>query len=401
MALRANMLLPSAPAGMRVHHRPPVAACAPRRRVCQRCARLRCRASAFDVLSRGFESAWSTLSDADDLSARNMRLPLKELRRTLLEADVSLPAVTSFLKAVESSAAGVAVVKGVTPRQQLIKLISDQLREALGGAAEPLARAPGAAPTVILLAGLQGAGKTTAAAKLALLLQKQGRKPMLVATDTFRPAAIEQLKLLGAKLGVPVYEQGTNGKPADIARAGVAAARAAGCDTVIVDTTGRIAIDEALMSDLQATRAAVQPTETLLVLDAMTGQDAARAAATFHQRVGITGTILTKMDGDARGGAALSVRFACGQPIKFCGTGEKIEDLELFYPERVAGRILGMGDVVSLVEKAAALNSSSDMEAIGRRMMGGGFDLSDFLKQSEMVRKSLSLSHAVLTLRPR
>ena len=373
-------------------------ACAGGRRLALRCAAV----SAFDSLTRGFESAWATLNDVDDLSPRNMRAPLRELRRTLLEADVSVAATTALLKTVEAAAAGAPVTRGVTPREQLIKLVNDALTEALGGAGSgdvPLGGPPGTAtPAVVLLAGLQGAGKTTAAAKLAVLLTSQGRKPFLVAADTFRPAAAEQLRILGKQAGVSVFpsdEDAKNGvlagaTPARVASAGVAAAIKAGADIVLMDTAGRVTVDEAVMRQLEDVVTACKPSETLLVVDAMSGQDAARTATAFSTRVKLTGCILTKLDGDARGGAALSVRHACGQPVRFVGTGEKIGDLEPFRPERVAGRILGMGDVVSLVEnaqKAAAASgkTASQLESLGQRMLSAQFDLNDFLQQSEMM----------------
>lgn len=350
--------------------------------------------------------------------------PLKELRVALLEADVALPVVKAFLSRVEARAVGTKVVDGVKPRDQLIKFVNDELKEALGGEAVPLAMAA-SGPTVILLAGLQGAGKTTVAAKLALLLKKQGKNPLLVrapaalgtrvvcppsplahapcatqvATDTFRPAAIEQLVKTAAAAGVPVFEQGTRPKPADIARAGVMAALAGKHDYVIIDTAGRVAVNEALMAQLREVKSATSPTEVLLVCDSMLGQDAATAAKAFHESLGLTGVILTKLDGDSRGGAALSVRDACGQPIKFCGLGEKLEDFEPFYPDRVAGRILGMGDVVSLVEKAAALTDRADMERLATRMLTNQFDFNDFLSQSEMITKLGPMS-SVLQMLP-
>ena len=393
------------------HHtrQPALTSRRPRGRHTCRALRLRCSAvgSAFDSLTRGFEQAWATLADADDLSPRNMRAPLRELRRTLLEADVSLAAVTAFLKAVEAQAAGVAVTPGVTPRDQLVKVVNDQLTAALGGAGGgdvELAVPPGGGPTVVVLAGLQGAGKTTAAGKLAALLKSQGKAPFLVAADTFRPAAAEQLRVLGALAGVRVFPPtsdhpmaSTNVTPAQVAAAGVKAGRDAGCDVILVDTAGRVTVDDQVMKQLEGVMAAVSPTETFLVVDAMAGQDAARTAAAFNARVALTGCILTKLDGDARGGAALSVRHACGQRVRFVGTGEKLQDLEPFRPERVAGRILGMGDVVSLVEaaqKAAAASgrTQSELEKLGQRMMSAQFDLNDFMQQSEVMASMGSMA---------
>lgn len=272
-------------------------------------------------------------------------------------------------------------------------MVADELVQLMGGARgseEPLAL--GGELPVILLAGLQGVGKTTAAGKLALYLKSKGRQPLLVACDVYRPAAIDQLAKLGAQAGVPVFELGTSASPADIAAAGVAAARERGCDCVIVDTAGRTQVDAQMMAELQEVKARTGAVETLLVVDAMTGQEAASLSAAFNESVGITGAVLTKMDGDARGGAALSVREVSGAPIKFVGVGEKLGALEPFYPERMASRILGMGDVVTLVEKAQSAIAAKDAEEMQARLLAAQFDFNDFLKQAEMVSSMGSMS---------
>ena len=318
---------------------------------------------------------------------------MRDIRRALLEADVSLPVVRRFVKRVEAAAVGVKVTAGVRPDQQLVKVVADELVQLMGGARgseEPLAL--GGELPVILLAGLQGVGKTTAAGKLALYLKAKGRQPLLVACDVYRPAAIDQLVKLGGQAGVPVFEMGTGATPADIAVAGMAAARERGCDCVIVDTAGRTQVDAAMMSELQEVKARTGAAETLLVVDAMTGQEAASLSAAFNESVGITGAVLTKMDGDARGGAALSVREVSGAPIKFVGVGERLGALEPFYPERMASRILGMGDVVTLVEKAQGAIAAKDAEEMRSRMAAAQFDFNDFLKQAEMVSSMGSMS---------
>ena len=316
------------------------------------------------------------------------------------EADVSLPVVRRFVKRVEEAAIGVEVVRGVTPDQQLVKVVADELVQLMGGvrgSKDPIVYEEGRT-TVILMAGLQGVGKTTACGKLALYLKNKGRKPMMVATDVYRPAAIEQLQKLGAMCDVPVFSMGTDARPADIATAGVAAAAAAGCDTVIVDTAGRTQIDEEMMTELKAVKAATRATETLLVVDAMTGQEAAGLTAAFNEAVELTGAVLTKMDGDSRGGAALSVREVSGKPIKFMGVGEKLDALEPFYPERMTSRILGMGDIVSLVEKAQKAVKNEEAAEIERRLMDAQFDFNDFLKQAEMVSSMGAMSSIVKML---
>ena len=319
------------------------------------------------------------------LTSDNIKEPMREIRRALLEADVSLPVVRRFVAKVEKEALGAKVTKGVTPDQQLVKVVYDELRELMGGSAATLALPQGGDPQVILMAGLQGTGKTTAAGKLAMYLKKKGQKVMLVATDIYRPAAIDQLITLGKKVDVPVFEMGNKVSPPEIASKALEKARNEGFDVVIVDTAGRLQIDEAMMTELQQVRSAVNPTDVLLVVDAMTGQEAANLVRAFDEVASITGAVLTKLDGDSRGGAALSVKEVSGKPIKFVGTGEKLENLEPFYPDRMASRILGMGDIVTLVEKAEDAIKKEEAEVAIARMMTAKFDFNDFLKQYKMV----------------
>jgi len=345
------------------------------------------RASAFGSLTERLNSVWATLKDEDDLSLENIKGPLKDIRRALLEADVSLPVVRRFIKNIEQKAIGTRVTKGVNAGQQLTKVVADELCELMGGfGGDSLAfKDPSQGPTVILMAGLQGVGKTTAWGKLALYLKMQGKDSLLVATDVYRPAAIEQLKRLGEQVKTPVFDMGVRVDPPEVARLGLEKARAEGIDVVIIDTAGRLQVDVHLMEELQATKTATAADEILLVVDAMTGQEAAALTAAFDEAVGITGAVLTKMDGDTRGGAALSVREVSGKPIKFTGVGEKMEALEPFYPERMASRILGMGDVVTLVERAQQVVKDEEAEQMRDKILSATFDFNDFIKQMEMM----------------
>mmetsp|Transcript_6365 Transcript_6365/g.14123 ORF Transcript_6365/g.14123 Transcript_6365/m.14123 type:complete len:540 (+) Transcript_6365:46-1665(+) len=341
------------------------------------------RAAMFDNLSRSVEKAWKMVSKDGKLTPENVKEPLKEIRRALLEADVSLPVVRRFIKRVEEKALGQQVIVGVTPDMAFIKVVNDELVELMGSrGSKDLEQG---FPQIILMAGLQGVGKTTACGKLALYLKKSKKSVLMVATDVYRPAAIDQLIKLGKAIDVPVFEMGTNASPVEIARKGVEQARKLGVDAVIVDTAGRLQIDGEMMTELKDIKTAVRPTDTLLVVDAMTGQEAASLVKTFNDEVDITGAILTKMDGDSRGGAALSVREVSGKPIKFVGVGEKMESLEPFYPERMASRILGMGDVLTLYEKAAQAIKAEEAEENMKRMMESKFDFNDFLKQWQTV----------------
>lgn len=339
----------------------------------------------FDALADRLEDAWKKLRGQDKISDANIQDALREVRRALLEADVNLQVVKDFVAEVQQRAQGAEVISGVRPDQQFIKIVYDELVRVMGETNSPLAIAPNK-PTVILMAGLQGTGKTTATAKLALHLRKQEKTTLLVATDIYRPAAIDQLVTLGKQIDVPVFELGTDANPVEIARQGIAQAETLGVDTVIVDTAGRLQIDQAMMAELAAIKSAIQPHEILLVVDAMTGQEAANLTRTFHEQIGITGAILTKLDGDTRGGAALSVRTISGQPIKFVGVGEKVEALQPFYPERMASRILGMGDVLTLVEKAQEAVDLEDAEQLQAKIMEAKFDFTDFLKQMRLIK---------------
>ena len=344
----------------------------------------------FDALAERLEDAWKKLRGQDKISQSNIQDALKEVRRALISADVNLQVVKAFIDDVAVRAQGAEVITGVRPDQQFIKIVYDELVKVMGETNVPLAQAD-TSPTIVLMAGLQGTGKTTATAKLALHLRKQNRTCLLVATDVYRPAAIDQLITLGQQIDVPVFELGTDTNPVEIARQGVARARETGVDTVIIDTAGRLQIDQDMMAELAQIKKTVQPQETLLVVDAMTGQEAANLTRTFHEQIGITGAILTKLDGDTRGGAALSVRQISGQPIKFVGIGEKVEALQPFYPDRMASRILGMGDVLTLVEKAQEEIDLSDAEKMQEKMLKAQFDFSDFLKQMRLLKNMGSL----------
>ncbi len=344
----------------------------------------------FEALSERFDSAWKKLRGQDKISEANVQEALRDVRRALLEADVNLQVVKSFIANVQEQALGAEVVSGVNPGQQFIKIVNDELTQLMGETNSPLAQAE-PAPTDFLMAGLQGTGKTTASAKLALHLRKQSRSAMMVATDVYRPAAVDQLITLGKQIDVPVFDMGTDANPVDIAREGVARAKAEGVDTVIVDTAGRLQIDPAMMAELAQIKTTIQPDEVLLVVDAMTGQEAASLTRTFHDEIGITGAILTKMDGDSRGGAALSVRQISGKPIKFIGVGEKVEALQPFYPDRMASRILGMGDVLTLVEKAQEAVDIADAEKLQEKILEAKFDFDDFLKQTRLMKNMGSL----------
>jgi signal recognition particle subunit SRP54 len=339
----------------------------------------------FDALAERLEDTWKKLRGQGKISQSNIQDALKEVRRALLEADVNFQVVKSFVAEVEKNALGAEVISGVNPQQQFIKIVYDELVKVMGESNVPLAQAQ-KAPTIILMAGLQGTGKTTATAKLALYLQKQNRSCLMVATDVYRPAAIDQLITLGEQIKIPVFQLGSDANPVEIARQGVAQAQEQGIDTVIIDTAGRLQIDQDMMGELSQIKTTVNPQETLLVVDAMTGQEAANLTRTFHEEIGITGAILTKMDGDSRGGAALSVRTISGQPIKFIGVGEKVEALEPFYPDRMASRILNMGDIVSLVEKAQEEIDIGDVTKMQQKMMEAKFDFNDFLKQMRLLK---------------
>ena len=342
----------------------------------------------FDALSDRLDRIASKLRGRGRLSDADLDEALQEIRTALLEADVELGVVRGFLDGVRSRLSGAELSKALSPGQQVIKAVNEQLVDALGGETLSITYAS-RPPTVVLLAGLQGAGKTTTAAKLARWFKQQGRNPMLVGADLQRPAAVEQLRVLGDQIGVSVFSEASD--PVSVATAGLAEARRLGRDVLIVDTAGRLAIDAALMDEVAQVSAAVEPDFTFLVIDAMTGQDAVATASAFHETLALDGVILTKLDGDARGGAALSVKGVVGRPIAFASTGEKLEDLEQFHPDRMADRILGMGDVLSLIEQA---ERTMDAEVVARsagRMLDGSFTLDDFLEQLGQVRKMGSM----------
>ena len=310
---------------------------------------------------------------------------MREVRLALLEADVNYKVAKDFTNKVVEEAVGQKVMESLTPAQMVIKIVNQQLTQLMGGEAAPLART-NKGPTIILMCGLQGSGKTTHSGKLARLLKSKGHRPLLVACDVYRPAAIDQLCVVGERAGVPVFQMGTE-NPVNIAKTAVAHAKDHGNDYVILDTAGRLHIDEQLMDELKNIRSTVQPAEILLVVDAMTGQDAVNVASSFDEALGITGVVLTKLDGDTRGGAALSVRAVTGKPIKFAGMGEKLDELEVFHPDRMASRILGMGDVMSLIEKAEQQIDEKQAEELARKMKENKFDLNDLLDQFRQIQK--------------
>jgi signal recognition particle subunit SRP54 len=339
----------------------------------------------FDTLSDRLQGALGDLRKRGRLDEESISRAMREVRLALLEADVNFEVVKEFVGRVRERALGVDVQKSLTPGQQVVKIVHEELTSLMGAGDSRLAFST-RPPTVILLAGLQGSGKTTTAAKLALLLHKEGRKPALVAADLQRPAAIDQLEQLGRELQVPVFSE-ERADPVAAATQGLERTRGEGLDTVILDTAGRLHVDEELMDELVAVRDATRPTNVLLVLDSMTGQDAVRVAEAFAERVAFDGVVLTKLDGDARGGAALSVKAVTGKPIKLASVGERLDQLEYFHPDRMASRILGMGDVLSLIEKAEAAVEEDEREEMERRMMQGEFTFDDFLSSYKMLRR--------------
>lgn len=343
----------------------------------------------FDSLSAKLGDVFSKLTRRGALTEEDVNAALREVRVALLEADVALPVVRDFIEHVKAKAIGANVVRSVTPGQMVVKLVHDELIEMLGGKNEiPGLNLAAAAPAIILMVGLQGSGKTTTTAKIGKRLGTRERKKALMASlDTRRPAAMEQLKVLGEQAGVPTLPIMTGQRPTDIARRAMEAARLSGYDVLILDTAGRLSIDEELMAELTEVKALANPIETLLVADALTGQDAVNTARIFNERIGLTGIVLTRIDGDGRGGAALSMRAVTGRPIKLLGTGEKLDGLEDFHPERIAGRILGMGDVVSLVERAAETMDVEKAEKIAKKLQKGSFDLEDMMEQFRQMRR--------------
>ena len=345
---------------------------------------------AFEGLTEKLTAAFRKLSSKGKLSEQDVKTAMREVRMALLEADVNYAVVKDFVKKVTDRAVGADILESLTPGQQVIKIVNEELTELIGGTGSKLTYSP-TAPTIYMLCGLQGAGKTTMAGKLGGMLKKQGKKPLLVACDVYRPAAIKQLQVVGQQLDIPVFEMG-QGDPVNIAREALKYASDHGNDIVFLDTAGRLHIDEQLMDELKSIKENIHPHEILLVVDAMTGQDAVNAATAFDEALGIDGVLLTKLDGDARGGAALSIRAATGKPIKFVGTGEKLDMIELFHPERMASRILGMGDMLTFIEKAEQQYDEKQAKKLEEKLRKNRLTLSDYLDQLEQLQKMGDLS---------
>ena len=344
----------------------------------------------FGNLTDKLSNAFKRFKSKGKLTPADVKEGMREVKLALLEADVNFMVVKAFVKTVTDRAVGAEVLESLVPAQQIIKIVNEELCTIMGSEVSKLNIAP-KPPTVIVMAGLQGAGKTTHAGKLAGLLKKQGKRPLLVACDVYRPAAIKQLEVVGEKLGIPVFTMGDKTSPVKIAKEGLKHAEKHGHDVVFIDTAGRLQIDEDMMDELGDIKAAVNPTEILLVVDAMTGQVAVDVAKTFNEKLDITGVILTKMDGDTRGGAALSVRYITGKPIKYVGMGEKLDEIEPFYPDRMASRILGMGDVLSLIEKAEQAYDEKQAAELEKKMREATFTLDDYLEQFAQIKKMGSL----------
>jgi len=344
----------------------------------------------FENLTEKLQNIFDKLARRGKLTEDDVNAGLREVRLALLEADVNYKVVKDFIARVKERAVGAEVMRSLTPAQQVIKIVHEELIATLGAPSKVDLSGP--PPHVIMLVGLQGSGKTTTAAKLALRLRKSGQRPLLVAADTYRPAAITQLEILGRQLDIPVHSEGAKVPPPTICANAVKRAEASAYSVLIMDTAGRLHIDDEMMGELERIKQITRPQEVLLVADAMTGQDAVRVASDFHQRVGLTGLILTKVDGDARGGAAISIRSVTGVPIKFLGVGEKTDALEPFHPDRLASRILGMGDVLSLIEKAQTEMDQTQAMAMGQKLLKGEFNLEDFLAQLQQIKKLGPLS---------
>ena len=339
----------------------------------------------FEGLAEKLQNTLKKLRGKGNLTEADVNEAMREVRMALLAADVNLKVAKEFINKIKERAIGQEVLGSLTPSQQVIKIVNEELTELMGGTQSKL-NISGKPPTVIMLVGLQGAGKTTTAGKLANLLKKQGRRPLLVAGDIYRPAAIKQLQILGEQLDIPVFTMGDKQNPVDIAKAAIENANSNSRDILIIDTAGRLHINEELMGELKSIKDKVQPHEILLVVDAMTGQDAVNVAEAFNQDLGLTGVVLTKLDGDTRGGAALSVKAVTGCPIKFAGMGEKLDALETYYPDRMASRILGMGDVLSLIEKAQATFDADEAEKLQKKMFSSQYNLEDFLEQIQQMK---------------
>lgn len=342
---------------------------------------------AFDSLSEKLQNVFKNLRSKGKLTEDDVKAALKEVKMALLEADVNFKVVKQFVNTVSERAVGQDVMSSLTPGQMVIKIVNEEMVALMGSETTEISFVPGAAPTVIMMAGLQGAGKTTTTAKIAGKLKEKGKRPLLVACDVYRPAAIKQLQINGEKQGVPVFEMGDNNKPVDIAKAALAHAQKNNNNVVILDTAGRLHVDEDMMNELKDIKEAVNVHQTILVVDAMTGQDAVNVASTFNEQIGIDGVVLTKLDGDTRGGAALSIKAVTGKPILYIGMGEKLSDLEQFYPDRMASRILGMGDVLTLIEKVQADFDEEKAKEMERKLKKSEFDFNDYLESFKQVKK--------------
>ena len=347
---------------------------------------------AFESLSEKLQNVFKNLRGKGRLTEADVKAALKEVKIALLEADVNFKVVKNFVKSVQERAIGQDVMNGLNPGQMVIKIVNEELVSLMGSETTEIALMPGTQVTVIMMIGLQGAGKPPTAAKIAGKLKMKGRQPLLVACDIYRPAAIKQLEVNGEKQGVEVFSMGTNHSPVDIAKAAIEHAKNNGQNVVILDTAGRLQIDESMMQELVDVKEAAGVTQTLLVVDAMTGQEAVNVATTFNDRIGVDGVILTKLDGDTRGGAALSIRQVTGKPILYIGMGEKLSDLEQFYPDRMASRILGMGDVMSLIEKVEAQVDAEKAKEMEQKLRKASFDLNDYLDQMEQMKSMGGLS---------
>ena len=346
---------------------------------------------AFEGLAEKLQGIFKNLRGKGKLSEKDVELAMREIRMALLEADVNYKVVRDFINKIKERAVGSEVLESLTPGQQVVKIVYEEMSRLMGGSASKIAAAS-KPPTVVMVVGLQGSGKTTTCGKLARLLKKQGRRPLLVACDIYRPAAIKQLQVLGEQVEVPVFSMGDKQSPVAIAKAARASAESQGNDLVIIDTAGRLHIDDELMKELEEIKAECRPHEILLVVDAMTGQDAVNVAEVFNSRLGLDGVILTKLDGDTRGGAALSVKAVTGKPVKFAGMGEKLDSLEPFYPDRMASRILGMGDVLTLIEKAQSAVDAKKAAEMERKLRKSEYTLEDFLDQLQQMRSMGPLS---------
>ena len=354
---------------------------------------------AFDSLTEKLQNVFRNLRSKGRLTEDDVKAALREVKMALLEADVNFKVVKKFVIDVQERAVGQDVMNGLNPGQMVIKIVNEELVKLMGSETTEIKLQPGSAITVIMMAGLQGAGKTTTTAKLAGKYKLKGKKPLLVACDVYRPAAIKQLQINGEKQGVEVFSMGDKNRPADIAKAALAHAQKNGNNIVILDTAGRLHIDEDMMAELQQIKEAVEVHQTILVVDAMTGQDAVNVAESFHNKIGIDGVIVTKLDGDTRGGAALSIKAVTGRPILYVGMGEKLSDLEQFYPDRMASRILGMGDVLTLIEKAGAELDEEKAMQMADKMKKAQFDFEDYLMSMEQMRKMGGLS-SIMSMMP-